>query len=66
MNKIPAIDSEPTVDEHEEDTVTAMTPSEADDSSSPRDLNSLREIIFGPTIREYNKRFRTITVLRHI
>jgi nucleoid DNA-binding protein len=59
MNKVTSLEQATTVDEPEEDTETTIPSSVADPASTP-DLNSLRDIIFGPTIREYSMRFHTI------
>ncbi|MCZ6676768.1 MAG: hypothetical protein O7E52_05915 [Candidatus Poribacteria bacterium] len=60
MKKVTPDKKEPTVDEHEEDTTAAPESSRSAEPSSPRDLNSLREILFGHAAREYNARFRTV------
>lgn len=59
MNKLTSLEQAMTVDEPEEDTETTIPSSVADPASTP-DLNSLRDIIFGPMIREYSMRFHTI------
>ena len=42
----------------EEDAETELSPSKTEEGATPHDLNSLREIIFGPIAREYNTKLR--------
>jgi vacuolar-type H+-ATPase subunit I/STV1 len=60
MKKVMPVEQKANVDKRNNETETELGVLTAADDSSPRDLHSLREIIFGPLVREYAAKFRAI------